>query len=81
MQNCVVSKDFLANSVSQISSVGFSIILEMSRFLLLVVRLGAARPGGSAVGGEDLLPALDEACPGLAIGFRDEAGCVKQGVE
>jgi len=67
-QNCVVSKNFLAEVASEISSEASSMIAEMGTALLLVVGrpwvIGAA---GSSVDGGFLLPDLSGGRPRLAM--------------
>ena len=68
MQNCMVSKTFLAKVASEISSEVSSMIAEMGTALLLVVGwpwvTGAA---GSSVDGGFLLPDLSGGHPRLAM--------------
>lgn len=72
MQNCVVSRNFLADVASVTPSEASSIMAEIGTVLLLVVgRPWVTRAAGSSVGGGFLLPVLGGGRPRLAIGLRE----------
>lgn len=81
MQNCMESRNFLADVGSEIPLEVSSMITEMGTVLLLVVGwpwvTGAV---GSSVGGGFLLPVLGGGHPGLAMSLREgvmEAGMLR----